>query len=130
MQKRENGFYSEMDKPVFGLFAYQTLFSENAVGDCRHICLEVIFKRVRLYPFVIVCHLGVVSERLSASTDPASHLLSQDPLILSAPPLSLHAFYLSPTLSPGGGKDTLMCLESMTEKYGIITEEGRRVKAY
>lgn len=64
-----------------------------------------------------VCHLGVVSERLSASAGPALHFLSQDPLILTAPFLSLHALYLSPTLSRGGGKDTLTWWESMNEKY-------------
>lgn len=56
-----------------------------------------------------------MSGRLSASAGPALHLLSQDPFILSAPPLSLHALYLSPTLSGGGGEE--MCWESMNEKY-------------
>lgn len=37
------------------------------------------------------------------------------PLILSAPPPSLHTLYLSPALSRGGGTDTPMCC--MNEKY-------------
>lgn len=47
------------------------------------------------HPFVNVCHLGVVLMGLSAGADLPPHLLSQDGLILSAPPLLVCTLYLS-----------------------------------
>lgn len=77
--------------------------------------MPTVYFNVCVCPFCDIVSPGVVSGRLSASAGPALHLLSQDPFILSAPPLSLHALYLSPTLSGGGGEG--MCWESMNEKY-------------
>lgn len=72
---------------------------------CRGVCEPVC---VRVRPFVNVCHVGVVLMGLSAGAGPALHLLSLEGLIHSAPPLFLHALYLSPALTCGGGKGLLM----------------------
>lgn len=84
------------------IFYVHTTHFNVCVFFCKHLSSEVAF------------------EGLSVSTGPALHHLSQDLFILSAPPLSLHGLYLSPTLSRGsrrGGKDTPMYWESVNEKY-------------
>lgn len=61
-----------------------------------HVCGVCV--SLRVYPFVNICHLGVVLMGLSAGADLPLHLLSQDGLILSALPLLVYALYLSPAL--------------------------------
>lgn len=85
--------------------------------SCVYVSAYCIFACNLLWQSII---WGSFGEAISVSAGPALHLLSQDPFILPAPPLSLYALYLSPTLGRGSGregKDTLMCWESMNEKY-------------
>lgn len=99
---------------------------------CSYIkCKYWAFKCVRA-SFCKHLSSGMVFEVLSASAGPALHLLSQDAVVLAAPPLSLHGLYLPPALSRGSrrGGDGARCVGGawMKNTSNIAEEKERTSK--